>query len=81
MPRIFIQLLFVIAALPTTMVGAASAAELVKVTPLGGQEGEFCRQDRALIFEDPNGARLYMMPGAPWPAPRTRVWVRSMLCS
>lgn len=30
----------------------------VKVTPLGGQEGEFCRLDRALIFEDPNGTRL-----------------------
>jgi L-ascorbate metabolism protein UlaG (beta-lactamase superfamily) len=30
----------------------------VKVTPLGGQDGEFCRQDRALIFEDPNGTRI-----------------------
>ncbi len=30
----------------------------VKVTPLGGQAGEFCRQDRALIFEDPNGTRI-----------------------
>jgi L-ascorbate metabolism protein UlaG (beta-lactamase superfamily) len=30
----------------------------VKVTPLGGQEGEFCPQDRALIFEDPNGTRI-----------------------
>jgi L-ascorbate metabolism protein UlaG (beta-lactamase superfamily) len=30
----------------------------VKVTPLGGQDGEFCRLDRALIFEDPNGTRL-----------------------
>jgi L-ascorbate metabolism protein UlaG (beta-lactamase superfamily) len=28
------------------------------VTPLGGQDGEFCRQDRALIFEDPNGTRI-----------------------
>jgi L-ascorbate metabolism protein UlaG (beta-lactamase superfamily) len=36
---------------------AAYAAE-VKVTPLGGQEGEFCPQDRALIFEDPNGTRI-----------------------
>jgi hypothetical protein len=24
----------------------------VKITPLGGQEGEFCAQDRALVFED-----------------------------
>lgn len=36
----------------------ARAADLVLVTPLGSQEGEFCRLDRALIFEDPNGTRL-----------------------
>ena len=30
----------------------------VKVTPLGGQTGEFCPQDRALILEDPNGTRI-----------------------
>ena len=36
---------------------AASAAN-VKVTPLGGQDGEFCRLDRALVFEDPNGTRI-----------------------
>lgn len=35
----------------------ATAAN-VKITPLGGQDGEFCRQDRALILEDPNGTRL-----------------------
>lgn len=34
------------------------AEGLVKVTPLGGQEGEFCRFDRAMIFEDPNGTRI-----------------------
>lgn len=40
-------------------VGLAGAAdEVVKVTPLGGQDGEFCAQDRALVFEDPNGTRL-----------------------
>ena len=36
----------------------AGAAGNVKVTPLGGQEGEFCPQDRAMIFEDPNGTRV-----------------------
>lgn len=46
-----------IALLPLWTVGA-NAANVVKVTPLGGQEGEFCRLDRALIFEDPNGTRL-----------------------
>ena len=30
----------------------------MKVTPLGGHDGEFCPQDRALIFEDPNGTRI-----------------------
>lgn len=38
------------------MTGAGAAT--VKVTPLGGQEGEFCPQDRAMIFEDPNGTRI-----------------------
>jgi len=35
----------------------------VKVTPLGGQDGEFCILDRALIFEDPNGTRILYDPG------------------
>ena len=30
----------------------------MKVTPLGGVDGEFCRLDRAMIFEDPNGTRI-----------------------
>lgn len=38
-------------------------AKDVKVTPLGGIEGEFCPQDRALIFEDPNGTRILYDPG------------------
>ena len=33
-------------------------AENVKVTPLGSHDGEFCRFDRALILEDPDGTRL-----------------------
>ncbi len=37
---------------------AQAAGGDVKVTPLGGQDGEFCPQDRALIFEDPNGTRV-----------------------
>jgi L-ascorbate metabolism protein UlaG (beta-lactamase superfamily) len=35
----------------------------VKVTSLGGQEGELCPQDRAMIFEDPNGTRILYDPG------------------
>ncbi|MDP3084526.1 MAG: MBL fold metallo-hydrolase [Rubrivivax sp.] len=40
------------------VVSPAALAADVKVTPLGGQEGEFCPQDRALIFEDPTGTRI-----------------------
>jgi L-ascorbate metabolism protein UlaG (beta-lactamase superfamily) len=35
----------------------------VKVTPLGSIDGEFCPQDRALVFEDPNGTRILYDPG------------------
>ena len=38
-------------------------AQNVKVTPLGSIDGEFCPQDRALIFEDPNGTRVLYDPG------------------
>ena len=40
-----------------------AAAQVVKVTPLGGMAGEFCAQDRALVLEDPNGTRLLYDPG------------------
>jgi len=39
------------------------AADTVKVTPLGSHDGEFCRFDRALLFEDPDGTRLLYDPG------------------
>ncbi len=38
-------------------------AQNVKVTPLGSIDGEFCAQDRALVFEDPNGTRILYDPG------------------
>jgi L-ascorbate metabolism protein UlaG (beta-lactamase superfamily) len=31
---------------------------VVKVTPLGSHDGEFCPRDRALVFEDPDGTRI-----------------------
>lgn len=37
---------------------AAAADNAVRVTPLGSHDGEFCRYDRALLFEDPNGTRV-----------------------
>jgi L-ascorbate metabolism protein UlaG (beta-lactamase superfamily) len=33
-------------------------ADTVKITPLGSHDGEFCRFDRALVLEDPDGTRL-----------------------
>lgn len=51
-------------ALAATLAVAASLAALpavaqtVKVTPLGSHDGEFCRFDRAMVFEDPDGTRL-----------------------
>ena len=54
-----------IAALGAAMAALAfsTLAQTVKVTPLGGFDGEFCAQDRALIFEDPNGTRVLYDPG------------------
>jgi L-ascorbate metabolism protein UlaG (beta-lactamase superfamily) len=45
------------------MPAPANPGGLVKVTPLGGFDGEFCAQDRALVFEDPNGTRVLYDPG------------------
>ena len=39
------------------LVTSAAIAD-VKITPLGGVDGEFCKFDRALILEDPDGTRL-----------------------
>ena len=44
-------------------VAASASAANVKVTPLGTHDGEFCAQDRALVFEDPNGTRVLYDPG------------------
>ncbi len=49
------------------MLGSASypvwAQGLVKITPLGSHDGEFCANDRALLFEDPKGLRILYDPG------------------
>ena len=50
-----------LAVLAVTALGTAvqpAEAANVKITPLGSHDGEFCRLDRALIFEDPNGTRI-----------------------
>jgi L-ascorbate metabolism protein UlaG (beta-lactamase superfamily) len=33
-------------------------SQQVRITPLGSHEGEFCRYDRALLLEDPDGTRI-----------------------
>lgn len=48
---------------PAPAPAAANPGQLVKVTSLGGIDGEFCPQDRALVFEDPNGTRILYDPG------------------
>ena len=40
------------------MASQPSGAGVVKVTPLGSHDGEFCARDRALVFEDPDGTRI-----------------------
>lgn len=37
---------------------SAVSAATVKVTPLGSHDGEFCKFDRAMLFEDPDGTRI-----------------------
>jgi L-ascorbate metabolism protein UlaG (beta-lactamase superfamily) len=64
-----IRSLLCITAVAASLAGCAMAPSApaggptVKVTPLGGFDGEFCAQDRALVFEDPNGTRVLYDPG------------------
>jgi L-ascorbate metabolism protein UlaG (beta-lactamase superfamily) len=49
------------AALAAAVLGMSvqnATAAGVKVTPLGSHDGEFCKFDRAMVFEDPNGTRI-----------------------
>src|SRR5438067_13695849 len=46
-----------------TMAGKIAESANVKVTPIGQRTGEFCAQDRAILFEDPTGVRLLYDPG------------------
>lgn len=50
-------------ALACAFLAGPAFAQSVKVTPLGGIDGEFCPLDRALVFEDPNGTRVLYDPG------------------
>ncbi|HEY9118772.1 MAG TPA: MBL fold metallo-hydrolase [Marinobacter sp.] len=58
----FRKALLAIAAPALVFAGGATVAQadehVVKVTPLGSHDGEFCSRDRALVFQDPNGTRI-----------------------
>jgi len=47
-----------ITAAAMVMATQAALAANVKITPLGSNDGEFCKFDRAMVLEDPDGTRL-----------------------
>jgi len=49
---------FMTAIVAHSLLAGSTWARTVTVTPLGSHDGEFCRNDRALVFEDPDGTRL-----------------------
>jgi L-ascorbate metabolism protein UlaG (beta-lactamase superfamily) len=49
--------------LPQEAAETSQGPGTVKVTPLGSHAGEFCTQDRAILFEDPTGVRILWDPG------------------
>jgi L-ascorbate metabolism protein UlaG (beta-lactamase superfamily) len=53
----------VLAALILGPLAVAQQPGTVKITPLGSRTGEYCRFDRALLFEDPTGIRILYDPG------------------
>ncbi|MEW8328800.1 MAG: MBL fold metallo-hydrolase [Candidatus Thiodiazotropha sp.] len=50
--------LFSLLFLAINTTAAQTVTGVVKVTPLGSHDGEFCRFDRAILFEDPDGTRV-----------------------
>ena len=58
-----IQLKSICSLVVLTLTCAVAESANVKVTPIGQRTGEFCAQDRAILFEDPTGVRLLYDPG------------------
>lgn len=52
------KIVFGFSAVAAMGLAMAPATANVKVTPLGSHDGEFCRLDRAIVFEDPDGTRI-----------------------
>ena len=57
------KLMFGLALVQVVSALAWAQAGTVKITPLGSRTGDFCAQDRALLFEDPTGVRILFDPG------------------
>ena len=55
--------LAVLVAVIVVATAQSAVAANVKITPLGSHDGEFCKFDRAMILEDPDGTRLLYDPG------------------
>jgi L-ascorbate metabolism protein UlaG (beta-lactamase superfamily) len=51
------------AALALALAIAPANAQNVKITPVGSHPGELCANDRATIFEDPTGVRIFYDAG------------------
>ncbi len=49
--------------LAAALAAPAAYGNTVKITPLGSHDGEFCRFDRAMVLEDPDGTRLLFDAG------------------
>lgn len=63
MRKTLIAFTAIAAASVTAFQAAPSWAQTVKITGIGSHDGEFCRRDRAMLFEDPDGTRLLFDPG------------------
>jgi L-ascorbate metabolism protein UlaG (beta-lactamase superfamily) len=59
----FVSKLFLALTTAQALTVCAWAQGNVKITPLGSRTGDFCAQDRALLFEDPTGVRILFDPG------------------
>ena len=57
MQRAVIVLVLLLAACASTP-PPTTGTGVVRITPLGSHDGEFCALDRALLLEDPDGTRI-----------------------
>jgi L-ascorbate metabolism protein UlaG (beta-lactamase superfamily) len=61
--RTFTEKVSVLSTILTILFAATALSQTVAITPLGSHDGEFCSNDRAMLFEDPDGTRLLFDAG------------------